>query len=203
VEIISGKSLEAFFQERIFAPLNMKDTSFLLPQQKVDRLVTLYTWDKSWNLSLYERPIDSIKVTGPKDIFSGLGNYGGVLSTAYDYLRFAMMLQNQGELDGVRLLSPKTIDLMTTNHTGDLFIYPRGYGWGYGFGVGVRTDLTESISIGSIGSYGWGGAACTMFLVDPKEDLIALALTQVLGYGLKQGFLLREEFEKVVYQALL
>jgi CubicO group peptidase (beta-lactamase class C family) len=203
VEIISGKPLEAFFQERIFTPLNMKETSFLLPQQKVDRLGTLYAWDESWNLRLYERPTDSIKVTGPKDVFSGLGDYGGVLSTAYDYLRFAKMLHNRGELDGVRLISPKTIDLMTTNHTGDLFIYPRGYGWGYGFGVGVRTDLTESVSIGSTGSYGWGGAACTMFLVDPKEDLIALVLTQVLDYGFKPGFRLQEEFEKAVYQALL
>ena len=85
----------------------------------------------------------------------------------------------------------------------DLFIYPRGYGWGYGFGVGVRTDLTESASIGSMGSYGWGGAACTMFHIDPKEDLISLVLTQVLGTGLKPGFRLGEEFLKTMYQALL
>jgi len=203
VEIVSGKSLEEFFQERILAPLDMKETSFLLPKEKVNRLVTAYTWDESWNLRVYDHPRDSIKVVGPKDVFSGLGDYGGIVSTASDYLRFAQMLLNRGELDGVRLLSPKTVDLMTSNNTGDLFIYIRGYGWGYGFSLGVRTDLTESMSIGSPGTYGWGGAACTQFFIDPKEDLIALALSQVFGFGYKPGFCLDQEFEKAIYQALL
>jgi len=203
VEIVSGKSLEEFFQERILAPLNMKETSFLLPKEKVNRLVTAYTWDESWHLRVYDHPRDSIKVVGPKDVFSGLGDYGGIVSTASDYLRFAQMLLNRGELDGVRLLSPKTVDLMTSNNTGDLFIYIRGYGWGYGFSLGVRTDLTESMSIGSPGTYGWGGAACTQFFIDPKEDLIALALSQVFGFGYKPGFCLDQEFEKAIYQALL
>ena len=203
VETISGKPLEEFFQERILAPLNMKETSFLLSKEKVNRLVTAYTWDESWNLRVYDHPRDSIKVVGPKDVFSGLGDYGGVLSTASDYLRFAQMLLNRGELDGVRLLSPKTVDLMISNNTGDLFIYLRGYGWGYGFSLGVRTDLTESISIGSPGTYGWGGAACTQFFIDPKEDLIALAFSQVFGFGYKPGFCLDQEFEKAIYQAML
>lgn len=203
VEIISGKPLEEFFQERILVPLNMKETSFLLPKEKVNRLVTAYTWDESWHLRVYDHPRDSIKVVGPKDVFSGLGDYGGIVSTASDYLRFAQMLLNRGELDGVRLLSPKTVDLMTSNNTGDLFIYIRGYGWGYGFSLGVRTDLTESMSIGSPGTYGWGGAACTQFFIDPKEDLIALALSQVFGFGYKPGFCLDQEFEKAIYQAML
>ena len=203
VEIISGKPLEEFFQERILVPLNMKETSFLLPKEKVNRLVAAYTWDESWHLRVYDHPRDSIKVVGPKDVFSGLGDYGGIVSTASDYLRFAQMLLNRGELDGVRLLSPKTVDLMTSNNTGDLFIYIRGYGWGYGFSLGVRTDLTESMSIGSPGTYGWGGAACTQFFIDPKEDLIALALSQVFGFGYKPGFCLDQEFEKAIYQALL
>ena len=203
VETISGKPLEEFFQKRILAPLNMKETSFLLPKEKVNRLVTAYTWDESWNLRVYDHPRDSIKVVGPKDVFSGLGDYGGILSTASDYLRFAQMLLNRGELDGVRLLSPKTVDLMISNNTGDLFIYIRGYGWGYGFSLGVRTDLTESMSIGSPGTYGWGGAACTQFFIDPKEDLIALALSQVFGFGYKPGFCLDQEFEKAIYQAML
>ena len=203
VEIISGKPLEEFFQERILAPLDMKETSFLLPKEKVNRLVTAYTWDESWHLRVYDHPRDSIKVVGPKDVFSGLGDYGGIVSTASDYLRFAQMLLNRGELDGVRLLSPKTVDLMTSNNTGDLFIYIRGYGWGYGFSLGVRTDLTESMSIGSPGTYGWGGAACTQFFIDPKEDLIALALSQVFGFGYKPGFCLDQEFEKAIYQAML
>lgn len=203
VEIISGKPLEEFFQERILVPLNMKETSFLLPKEKVNRLVAAYTWDESWHLRVYDHPRDSIKVVGPKDVFSGLGDYGGIVSTASDYLRFAQMLLNRGELDGVRLLSPKTVDLMTSNNTGDLFIYIRGYGWGYGFSLGVRTDLTESMSIGSPGTYGWGGAACTQFFIDPKEDLIALALSQVFGFGYKPGFCLDQEFEKAIYQAML
>ena len=203
IETISGKPLEEFFQEKIFAPLNMKETSFLLPKEKVNRLVTAYTWDESWSLRVYDHPRDSIKVVGPKDVFSGLGDYGGIVSTASDYLRFARMLLNKGELDGVRLLSPRTVDLMTSNHTGDLFIYARGYGWGYGFSLGVRTDLTESVSIGSVGTYGWGGAACTQFFIDPKEELIAIALSQVFGFGFKPGFRLDQEFEKAVYQALL
>ena len=203
IETISGKSLEEFFQERVFAPLNMTETSFLLPKEKVNRLVTAYTWDESWNLRVYDHPRGSIKVMGPKDMFSGLGDYGGILSTAADYLQFARMLLNRGELDDVRLLSPKTVDLMTSNHTGDLFIYARGYGWGYGFSLGVRTDLTESVSIGSVGTYGWGGAACTQFFIDPKEELIALALSQVFGFGFKTGFQLDQEFEKAIYEALL
>jgi len=202
IETVSQKSLEEYFQERIITPLNMNDTSFLLPKAKVNRLVTAYTWDESWNLKVYDHPRDSIKVVGPKDIFSGLGDYGGIVSTASDYLIFTQMLLNRGEFNGVRLLSPKTVDLMTSSHTGDLFIYARGYGWGYGFGVGVRTDLIESASIGSVGAYGWGGAACTRFFVDPKEELIALAFSQVFGYGFKPGFCLDQEFEKAVYQAM-
>ncbi len=203
IETISRESLEEYFQERIFAPLNMNETSFLLPQEKVNRLVTAYTWDESWNLKVYDHPRDNIKVVGPKDIFSGLGDYGGIVSTVSDYLRFTQMLLNRGAFDDVRLLSPKTVDLMTSNHTGDLFIYARGYGWGYGFGLGVRTDLIESTSIGSIGTYGWGGAACTQFFIDPKEELIALVFSQVFNFGFKPGFRLDQEFEKAVYQAII
>jgi len=202
VEIISGMSLEKFFQKNIFAPLQMKDTSFLLPREKIDRLVTAYTWDESWKLKIYDHLRESIKVVGPKDIFSGLGDYGGIVSTVPDYLRFAQMLLNRGELDGTRLLSPRTVDLMASNHTGDLFIYVRGYGWSYGFSLGIRTDTTESISICTAGTYGWGGAACTQFFIDPAEELIALAFTQVFGSGLKPGFRLEQDFEKAVYQAL-
>jgi CubicO group peptidase (beta-lactamase class C family) len=113
------------------------------------------------------------------------------------------MLLNKGELDGVRLLSPKTVELMTMNHTGDLFIYARAYGWGYGLSLGVRTDLAESPAIGSAGTYGWSGAACTQFFIDPEEELIALVLSQVFGFGFKPGFALDQEFEKAIYQAII
>jgi CubicO group peptidase (beta-lactamase class C family) len=203
IEIISGKSLEQFFQERIFKPLGMKDTSFILPDGKLDRLTTEYTWDESWRLKIYEKPRDSVKVKGPKEVFSGLGDFGGILSTITDYSRLAQMLLNRGELDGIRLLSPKTVELMAADHTHNLFVNVRGYGWGYGFGLGVMNDLTRSICIGSAGMYGWSGAACTYFFIDPAEEMIALAFSQVLGYGYKPGFRFSQQFEKAIYQAIV
>ena len=203
VEIISGKSLEKFFRGRIFDPLGMEDSSFILPEEKFERLTTAYTWDDSWNLKVYEQPRDSIKVKGPKDVYSGLGDFGGILSTVADYLRFTRMLLNRGELDGVRLLSPKTVELMSSNHTRDLFVNARGYGYGYGFGMGVMNDLTRSICIGSAGMYGWGGAACTHFFIDPAEELIGLAFSQVFGHGYKPGFRFNQRFEKAIYQAVV
>jgi len=202
VEIITEKSLEEFFQKRIFQPLGMIDSSFNLPESKVEQLVTEHAWDDSWKLKIHERPQESIKLGEAKDIFYGTGSYGGILSTAHDYLRFCRMLSNRGELDGVRLLSPKSIELMAANHTPGLYNYVRGYGWGYGFGFGIKTDLTKSNCIGSVGAYGWSGLACTYFVIDPAEQLIGLALSQVLGYGFKPGFCFHQQFEKAVYQAI-
>ena len=202
IETISGKSLEEFFQERIFKPLGMEDSSFTLSESKIDRLVTEYAWDDSWKLKVKERPQNSIKLGAAKNVFSGMGEYGGILSTPGDYLRFCQMLLNRGELDGVRLLGSKSVDLMAANHTRDLFIYPRGYGWGYGFGMSVKTDLTRSTCIGSVGAYGWSGMACTYFVIDPAEQLIGLAFTQVLGYGFKPGFRFQQQFETATYQAM-
>jgi len=203
VEIVSGKSLEQFFQEKIFHPLGMVDSSFNLPDSKVERLVTEHAWDDSWKLKIHERPQQSIKLSEAKDIFYGTGSYGGILSTASDYLRFCRMLSNRGELDGVRLLSPKSIDLMSASHTGGLYVYVRSYGWGYGLGFGVRTDLSKSNCVGSVGAYGWSGLACTYFVIDPAERLIGLALSQVLGYGFKPWFCFHQQFEKAIYQALI
>ena len=202
IEIISGKSIENFFQERIFRPLGMKDSSFTITEEKLGRLTTEYSWDKSWSLKVYDHPQSCMKRSVAKDIYSGMGGFGGVLSTPVDYLRFCQMLLNRGELDGARLISPKSVDLMAENHTNDLFIYNRGYGWGYGFGLGVKTDLTKSASIGSAGMYGWGGIACTYFFIDPAEELIGLSFTQVLGYGNKLGFCFPQQFEIATYQAM-
>ncbi len=113
------------------------------------------------------------------------------------------MLLNGGELDGVRLLGPKSVELMSSDHIHGLYVYNRGYGWGYGFGMSVRTDLTRSSCIGSIGAYGWSGMACTYFVIDPAEQLIGLAFSQVLGYGFKPGFSFHQQFEKALYQAKL
>ena len=113
------------------------------------------------------------------------------------------MLLNNGELDGTRLLSRKTVELMTTNHTGDLYVWPRGFGYGWGLGVSVRTEMTGRTSIGSIGEYGWGGAACTQYLADPKEDMFALMFSQVMNTRMKPDFTMREDFHRLVYQALI
>jgi CubicO group peptidase (beta-lactamase class C family) len=203
VEIISGKTLEEFFKQKIFEPLGMDDTSFTLTDEKLKRLTTEYTWDESWKLKVYEKPQNAIKLKEAKDTFSGLGDFGGILSTITDYSRFTRMLLNRGELDGVRLLSPKTLELMSANHTHDLFVHLRGYGWGYGFSLGLMNDPTRSLCISSAGLYGWSGASCTYFFIDPTEEMIGLAFSQVLGYGYKPGFRFHQQFEKAIYQAVI
>jgi CubicO group peptidase (beta-lactamase class C family) len=140
-------------------------------------------------------------------VFGGGGEFGGILSTISDYARFAQMLLNGGELGGERLLSRKTVELMTTSHTGDLCIWLPGYGlygygYGWGLGVSVRTDMTGRSSIGNIGEYGWGGAACTLFFADPKEDMFGLMFSQVMNTPMKSDMTIREDFPRLVYQAL-
>ena len=131
---------------------------------------------------------------------------GGLFSTANDYLRFSQMMLNGGELDGVRLLGPKTVELMIIDHLPAGVDLPvqrgRRYrlgGYGFGLGVRVRTDLAESQMPGSLGEYGWGGAFGTYFLIDPKEDLVAMFLPQLRGSAF---FPIRRQFNNVVYQAL-
>jgi CubicO group peptidase (beta-lactamase class C family) len=150
---------------------------------------------------LIDSPATSAKVLGPKTFFS---SGGGLLSTPADYARFAQMLLNGGELDGTLILGRKTIELMTTNHTGDFNIYPEGPGYGYGLGFSVRVSLTANPLIGSVGTYGWNGAHITYYIGDPKEDLFALMFTQVAngqGTGLHRG--MRADYDRLVYQALV
>ncbi len=206
VEVISGKTLDEFFRERIFEPLGMNDTSFYLPEEKLPRFAANYALQREegeWKMVVADVPETSVKVKGPKVVFGGGGEMGGVLSTVSDYARFAQMLLNNGELNGVRLLSRKTVELMTTNHTGDLYVWLRGYGYGWGLGVSVRTEMTGRTAVGSIGEYGWGGAACTQYFADPKEDLFGLMFSQVMNARMKPDFTLREDFHRLVYQALL
>ena len=133
---------------------------------------------------------------------------GGLFSTATDYLRFSQMLLNGGDLDGVRLLSPKTVELMITDHLPSGVDLPDRFGGrryrlaGYGFGLGVRVrdDLAESQMPGSLGEYGWGGAFGTYFLIDPEEELVAMFLPQLLGSGF---FPIRRQFNNAVYQTLV
>lgn len=206
IETIVGKTLEEYYQERIFRPLGMRDTSFYLPQRKLNRFPTCYQpkrEGREWKLAIQERPENSEKVKGPKTYFDAGGGMGGVLSTIADYARFAQMLLNGGELDGVRILGRKTVELMTSSHTGNIFIPMVGHGFGFGMGVGVYTGGRWAPRIRSSGSYGWGGAAGTIYFADPKEDLLTICFTQVLTHLMMPENTYQEEFERLVYQALL
>jgi CubicO group peptidase (beta-lactamase class C family) len=204
IETIAGKTLEEYYQERIFKPLGMKDTSFYVPKRKLNRFPPCYQpkrEGREWKLAIMERPETSEKVKGPKIYFGAGGDMGGILSTVGDYARFGQMLLNGGELDGIRILGRKTVELMTSSHTGNIFIPMLGHGFGFGMGVGVHTGGRWAPRIRSIGAYGWGGAAGTNYFADPKEGLLALCFTQVLGQLTMLDF--QEEFERLVYQALL
>lgn len=202
IEKISGQSLDKFLQERIIDPLKMVDTHFFLPKEKADRLAALYTVDQNeWGkIGLVDSPSTSAKVLGPKTYFS---SGGGLLSTAPDYARFAQMMLNGGVLDGARIISRKTIELMTANHTGDFNIYPEGPGYGYGLGFSVRVNLTANPLIGSVGTYGWNGAFITYYIGDPGEDLFALMFTQVANGQASLHRTMRADFDRLVYQALV
>jgi CubicO group peptidase (beta-lactamase class C family) len=205
LEVVTGKTLEEFYQERIFKPLGMKDTSFYLPRNKLDRFPTLYRpvyKAGKWKLSVAEKPETSEKVIGPKTYFEAGGGAHGVLSTAADYARFAQMLLNGGELDGVRILGRKTVELMTSSHTGDMVLPIPGPGFGFGMGVGVYKGGGIPI-MRSIGTFGWGGMAGTTCFVDPKEDLVCVCFTQVFMHTVMTDNIYQEEFERLVYQALL
>jgi len=205
IEIVTGKTLEEFYQERIFGPLKMKDSSFYLPEGQLERFTTSYRMDQdgeNWGLVIIDRPETSEKVKGPKNWFGAGGDRGGVLTTVADYARFAQMLLNGGELEGIRILGRKTVELMTSSHTGQISVPMRGPGWGFGIGVGVRTDTNVTPLLQSVGSYGWGGAAGTGYFADPKEDLFVIYFTQVMNRQMIPGGSYVEDIERLVYQAL-
>jgi CubicO group peptidase (beta-lactamase class C family) len=206
LEIVSGTTLEKLYRERIFKPLKMKDSSFYLPEGQLDRFTTSYRLQQEgakWNLILVDRPETSEKVKGPKNWFCGGGDRGGVLSTVSDYARLAQMLLNGGELDGVRILGRKTVELMTSNHTREIPIPMLGHGFGFGMGVGVRVESKGNPLIRTVGSYGWGGAAGTGYFADPKEDFFVLYFTQLMGMGMIPTGNYAQDIERLVYQALI
>ncbi len=203
IEIVTGKTLEEFYQERIFRPLGMKDSSFYLDSGKLSRFPTLYrpVQEKGkWKLVVSDEPAKSEKVVGPKTLFEAGGGAGGVLSTAADYARFAQMLLNKGELDGVRIISRKSVEIMTSSHTGDIDVMGRP-GSGFGMGVGVFKGGGLP-AYRSVGAFGWGGAAGTTFFVDPHEDLFGICFTQVFNHNSMPGNNYQEEFERMVYESL-
>jgi CubicO group peptidase (beta-lactamase class C family) len=206
IETATGKTLDEFYRERIFGPLKMKDSSFYLPEGQIERFTTSYRMQqegKNWGLVVVDRPETSEKVKGPKNWFGAGGDRGGVVTTIADYARLAQMLLNGGELDGVRILGRKTVELMTSNHTGNIPLPMRGPGWGFGMGVGVRIDTNTTPLLQSVGSYGWGGAAGTGYFADPEEDLFVIYFTQVMNRQMIPGGSYSEDIERLVYQALI
>jgi CubicO group peptidase (beta-lactamase class C family) len=172
VEVVSGQSLAAFIESRITGPLGMADTHFFLPESKLGKFTPVFGAGKDGALELVERPEKSSYFVGPRKCFSG---GAGLLSTAEDYARFLQMLANGGELGGVRVLSPKSVELMTVNHVGRL------YGdQGFGLGFWVTEDLGKGSDPGSVGAFGWGGAYFTTYWVDPAEKLVCVFMTQLL-----------------------
>ncbi len=198
VEVMSGQSFDAFLKERIFGPLGMRDTHFYLPKAKLDRFVPLYRPGSSQKLELAEAATaESRFVREPHTYFSGAG---GLVSTARDYFRFSQMMLNGGELDGVRLLSRKTVELMTVNHTGDHDVWLVGPGHGFGLGYAVVRDQGKVAMPYSVGTYFWWGAFNTTFWIDPKEQLIGILLTQLRPYN---HLNIRQDLATLAYQAIV
>ncbi len=198
VEVISGQSLDEFFRQRIFDKLGMNDTHFYLPQSKVNRLAALYQPGTDKKIQLTEAATaESRWVREPHVYFAGAG---GLVSTPLDYWRFHQLMLNGGQLDGVRLLGRKTVELMTTNHIGDLPIWLTGPGYGFGLGYSVVKDVGATGLPASVGSYGWGGAFCTYFWVDPVEEMIGIVMTQVRPYN---HLNIRQEFQVLACQAIV
>jgi CubicO group peptidase (beta-lactamase class C family) len=198
VEVISGQTLDEYFRKRIFEPLGMRDTYFYLPASKADRFAALYRPGSDKKIELAEAPgLESRWIKEPHVYFSGAG---GLVSTATDYFRFQQMMLNKGELDGVRLLGRKTVELITANHTGDLPIWLTGPGYGFGLGYSVVKDIGETGMPASVGSFGWGGAFCTYFWVDPKEEMIGILMAQVRPYT---HLNIRQEFQVLACQAIV
>jgi CubicO group peptidase (beta-lactamase class C family) len=213
---IAGQPFEQFVKERIFNPLGMKDTDFYVPAAKAHRLAACYSADpqggmtfhpgqRGGGLTLQDDPATSSFLTPPSLISGG----GGLCSTASDYLTFCRALLNGGELDGVRLLSPKTLALMTANHlpngldlptmSRSLFSEASYNGVGFGLGFSVVLDPAKTLIPASRGEYSWGGAATTSFWIDPAEELIAVFMTQVLP---SSAYPVRRELRAMVYAAI-
>ena len=176
VEVVSGMPFAEFLRTRILDPLGMTDTAFSVPDEKADRYPTLYEPAEDGGIQVIENaPVSS----GPRSFFHSGG--AGLQSTAADYLRFCQMLLNDGELDGVRLLGRKTVELIRMNHISDDWQPLERTGCGFGLGFAVVTDVADTHSPGSEGTYSWGGLASTTFWIDPVEDLIGILMTQLIG----------------------
>ncbi|MCU0447288.1 MAG: beta-lactamase family protein [Microscillaceae bacterium] len=203
IEVASGMTLDKFFQEKIFAPLEMSDTYFELPNEKLPRLVSAYAFEYN-NLRKIKSATDMLTKGLPPSAFYNGGKRTlftggeGLVSTATDYFRFASMLLNQGEYNGKRLLSRKTIELMTTSHISNI-PSPLLQGYDFGLGFGIHTSPAKSLIPGSVGEYFWNGAFNTVFWADPKEELIGILMLQIDPYG-HLGIV--RQFKSMTYMAI-
>ena len=205
IETISGKSFADFLRQRIFEPLGMFDTAFHVPAETADRLAACYNKGEDGRLKLQDDPAKSAYLAPPRFYSGG----GGLVSTAADYLAFCRMLLAGGQAAGERLLSRKTIELMTANHlpggsdltqlSRSLFSESTYAGIGFGLGFAVNLDPVGVLLPGSRGEYYWGGAASTAFWIDPAEDLIVIFMTQLLP---SSTYPIRRELRTLVYSAL-
>jgi len=196
IERVSGQPLDVFLAERIFEPLGMRDTHFYLPQEKRDRLAKVYSaGENGLSPAVGTGAIgQGAYVDGPRKSFSG---GAGLLSTATDYARFLQMLLNGGELDGVRVLSRKSVELMTVGHIGDVPFRP---GETFGLGFYIVEDVGARGVPGSVGEYGWGGAYHSTYWVDPVEELVVVYLAQLLPAGDIDD---HRKLRTLVYQAIV
>ncbi|MCY3549187.1 MAG: serine hydrolase [Candidatus Poribacteria bacterium] len=183
VEVVSGMPFEEFLRIRLFEPLGMVDTAFSVPSEKRNRLAALYRPTKENGLERTKRAAIAID----EFTFFPSGG-GGLVSTAADYMRFSQMLLNGGELDGVRILGKKTVELMRYPHHNNRF----------GLGFAIVTDRNPPNILESVGNFSWGGAAATTFWIDPKEELVAVLMTQLLN----NRYPFQQQFKVLTYQAL-
>ncbi|HEY1259467.1 MAG TPA: serine hydrolase domain-containing protein, partial [Stellaceae bacterium] len=208
VEKLSGVSFGEFLRTRLFEPLGMNDTAFWVPPDKTERFSACYQPESGGpGLKLQDDARESTYATPPKLESGG----GGLVSTAHDYLRFCRMMLGGGTLDGVRILSPKTVALFSLNYLPEgreiadmalpgMFSESGYAGVGFSLGCGVNVDVAKTRLPGSLGEYFWGGAAATAFWIDPTEDLSVVFMTQVIGSPAR--LTLRRDLRTLVYSAL-
>ena len=198
VEKLSGQKFDDYVRQRIFTPLGMADSMFKIPADRKARVPSLYSVGRDGKLAVDNNPLGGANYGDA--VFGGYS----ISTTAADYALFAQMLLNKGQLNGMRLLSPKTVELMATNHLPPAALASGaasflGPGTGYGLGVAVLMNPAQKGNVGSVGEFGWSGAASTHVLIDPKEDLVAIYCTQLMG----GDFALRAEFATLLYQSIV
>lgn len=205
VEVISGQDLATFFRSRIFEPLGMVDTAFGAPAAKLDRFASLYTPNPDGSMKVLETAERSAFRLDGTDTWSG---GGGLVSTVGDYFRFAEMIRRKGRVGSERLIGPRTLSFMASNHLpGDLasmgqpkFSEVSYVGIGFGLGFAVMLNPAISSNMGSVGDHGWGGMASTVFWVDPVEDMTVIFMTQLAP---SSSYPLRKELRALVYSSLI